>query len=74
MILYQPLDQVDGDHETHTLTYDNRTPDKSCARVREGERGVGRGYSPFIAHSELEPKYLRNDTLLFQIHKVKLEE
>ncbi len=72
VISFQLLDQVNGeDHKTHTLTYDDKIPNEYCARVRVGERGVGRGDPKFIAHSELEPKYLRNDTLLFQIHKAK---
>ena len=74
VISVQLLDQVDGkNHETGKTTYDNRTPNTSCARVREGERRVGRGIARFIAHTELEPKYLQNDTLLFQIHKVELK-
>ncbi len=59
--------------KTHTLPYDDKTPNTCCTRVTEGERGVGWGYPKFIAHTELEPKYLRNDTLLFQIHKVELK-
>ncbi len=74
VISYQLLDQVnDKDHKTHTLTHDDKAPNTSCARVTEGERSVGWGYSKFIAHTELEPKYLRNNTLLFQIHKAELK-
>ncbi len=70
----QLLDQVNGkDHETYTLPYDDTTPDTSCTRVTEGERSLGWGVAKFIAHTELEPNYLRNDTLLFQIHKVELK-
>ncbi|XP_064385183.1 TNF receptor-associated factor 4-like [Halichondria panicea] len=68
------LDQVNGkDNKTYTNIYDNKVPNRTCARVRVGERSVGRGYSKFIAHTKLEPNYLRNDTLLFQIHKVELK-
>ncbi len=71
VISWQLLNQVDGkDHKTYTITYDDKIPNIHCTRVTEGERGVGWGYSQFIAHTELEPKYLRNDTLIFQIHKV----
>ena len=68
-ISVQLLDQVNGkDHETYT------TPNGSCARMTEGERSTGAWeYSRFIAHTKLEPKYLRNDTLLFQINKVELK-
>ncbi len=75
VISWQLLNQVDGkDHKTYTITYDDRISDKHCTRVTEGERGAGWGPPKFITYSELEPsKYLRNDTLLFQIHKVELK-
>ena len=74
-ISYQLLDQVNGEnHKRVTLPYDDDTPNVSCTRVTKGERGVGRGNSQFIAHSELEPKYLQNNTLLFQIYKVELNK
>ncbi len=74
VISYQLLDQVDGeDHKTKTNTYDDKVSDKHCTRVTEGERSWGWGYEQFITHTELEPKYLRNDTLIFQIHKVELK-
>ena len=70
VISYQLLDLVNGkDHKTFTLTYDDEVPNKNCGRVTEGERSGGWGQHEFIAHTELEPKYLRNDTLFFQIHK-----
>ena len=74
-ISYQLLDQVDGkDHKTYTITYDDKTPNEYCTRVTEGERSkYGWGRAKCIAHTELEPKYLRNDTLLFQIQKVELK-
>ncbi len=66
-ISFQLLDQVNGrDHYTYTLTYDDEVPDTTGGRVTKGERSLGWGISKFIAHTELEPKYLRNDTLLFQ--------
>ena len=74
VISYQLLDQANGDHKTDTNTYDDKAPNVSCARVTKGERGVGRGNSQFIAHTELEPKYLQNNTLLFQIYKVVFEK
>ena len=73
-ISYQLLDQVNGkDNKTHTVPYDDTVPNECCTRVTEGERSLnGWGALKFIAHTELEPKYLRNDTLLFQIHKVEI--
>ncbi len=74
VISVQLLDQVNGkDHNIQTLPYDDKTPDECCSRVTEREITGGRGISNFIAHTKLEPKYLRNDTLLFQIHKVELK-
>ncbi len=68
-ISYQLLDQVNGaNHKTSRNIYNNEVKDKFCSRVIEGERSkFGHGYCKFIAHSELEPTYLQNDTLLFQI-------
>ncbi len=74
VISYQLLNQVDGnDHETHTLVYDDKTPNKYCNKVTKGDKSEGWGHPMCIAHSKLEPRHLRNDTLLFQIHKVKLK-
>ncbi len=73
-ISYQLLDQVDGkDHKTGTFTCDDNTPNERCTILTELERSWGQGHLIFIAHTKLEPKYLRNDTLLFQIHKVELK-
>ncbi len=74
VISWQLLNHVNGeDHKTHTLVYDDKAPNVSCNRVTVGERGLGWGAPQFIAHTELKPKYLRNDTLFFQIHKVELK-
>ncbi len=75
VISCQLLDQVNGkDYKTGTSTYDDKAPsNKCCARVTKGEKSLGWGSTKFIAHSELEPKYLRNDTLLFQIYKIELK-
>ena len=73
-ISFQLLDQVKGkDHITHLNIYDDTVADHHCCRVTERERAtVGRGPPKLIAHTELEPKYLRNDTLLFQIYNFEL--
>ncbi len=74
-ISYQLLDQVNGeDHKPGKSIYNNKTPNENSTRVTEGDRAAkGWGNSKFIAHTKLEPKYLRNNTLLFQIHKVELK-
>ncbi len=73
VISYQLMDQINGeDHNTYTLSYDDKVPNVSCDRERERERSIkGWGTPTFIAHTELEPKYLQNDTLLFRINKVE---
>ncbi len=74
VISIQLLNQFNGNgHKTYTLPYDDTTHNMYCTRVTEGDSSEGWGYPQFIAHTELEPKYLRNDTLLFQIHKVELK-
>ena len=70
VFVFRVLDQLNSeDHKTHSLTYDDTAKDKFCSRVIYRERaGSGRGPSKLISHSQLNPKYLRNDTLLFQIY------
>ena len=69
VISFHLLDQLtSADHKVNSDTYDDSVEDKNCSRVIYGERaGVGWGPNKFIAHSRLEPKYLRNDTLRFQV-------
>ena len=71
---FRLLNQLNGeDHKTLSVAYDDKIEVRVCSRVTEGESAeYGRGQSKFILHAELEPEYLRNDTLLFQIHKVEL--
>ncbi len=73
-ISWQLLDQVNGkDHKTYTTTYDDEEFNGCCNRVTKGEISWRWGIYKFIAHTELEPKYLRNNALPFQIHKVELK-
>ena len=74
VIAFRLLDQVTGnDHKTDKNTYDDSILNQYCNRVTIGERDSGWGTPKFIAHSELEPKYLHKNTLLFQIHRVELK-
>ena len=70
----QVLDQVDGSNNIkHAFYYNDRVHDSAYSRVTDGEMSVsGSGESKLIAHSQLEPTYLKNDTLLFQMDKVEL--
>lgn len=63
----QLVDQADSTaHITHRNDYSS-IPKEYCCRVIHGESNRGWGQSKFIAHSELEPKYLENDCLKFRI-------
>ena len=68
------LDQCEyKNHKTESIIYDDTVDDKDC-RVAEGDtESWGWGNARFIAHSQLNPKYLKNDSLLFQIVKVELQ-
>ena len=70
VISYRLLGQLNGeDHKTHSSTHDGKKDDRFCSRVLYRERaGSGMGPSKFISHSQLNSKYLRNDTLQFQIY------
>ena len=73
VISFRLLDQQKGEeHKVGSNTYDDKVNDRLCSRVVEGEQRSGLGLNKFIALSKLEPKFLQNDTLLFQIHKVQL--
>ena len=55
-------------HHTTTITFET---DDGYSRVVDGERAtIGWGQHLFIAHTELTPKYLRNDCLKFRIKTV----
>ena len=79
VIAFRLLDQVTGeDHRAYEVTYDDSKQDKYCNRVISGERTGGWGKARFIAHSELESKYIQKDTLFFSnsrsraVHTIKL--
>ena len=68
------LDQLKAeDHKVHIIAYGG-TWDYCRSRVTGKQRGLGFCQGMFIDHTELRPKYLRNDTLLFQIHQVDLHQ
>ena len=74
LISFCLMDQLNGDtHKTITVPYDDKVDDKYCSRVMCGTiADGGRGTYKFVAHSDLKPTYLRNDSLVFQIYKVEL--
>ena len=74
-ISVQLLDQEGGEeHHMKTLEFTDRTPDDVASRVIEGERAkFGWGLFQFIEHDKLEPRYLKNNHLCFQIGQIKLK-
>ena len=74
VITFQLLDQVYGtDHIVYSVIYDYSTDNRVCSRVQDSDRAeYGRGPHKFVAHGELSPKYLQNDSLKFQILSIQL--
>ena len=68
------VDQEGGeDHWSQNVHITKRTPDEVADRVMKGERTKkGWGLFQFIPQSKLEPKYLKNDRLCFQIGQIQL--
>ena len=73
VISFRLMDQLGDDHKLGSVRYDDNVADSVCTRVTEGEVCKGEwGYIQFILHSDLEPKYLKDDKLVFQIYEVEL--
>ena len=68
------VDQEGGeDHWSQQVHITKRTPDEVADRVQKSERTKkGWGLFQYIPHSKLEPKYLKNDRLCFQIGQIQL--
>ena len=64
------IDQDEKRHCSLTIPYTDDTPDDSAGRVTEGNKGGGRGLVNFISHNDLQPNYLKNNCLMFQITSV----
>ena len=61
------------EHLTKILPIDDRTPDKIAGRVMIEERCEdGRGFPKFIPHIDLQPNYLKNDSLKLSVKLVKV--
>ena len=75
LISLQLIDQVEGrSHAICTMVYDDTVSDVLCGKVTRGEVSEAGLETPrFIAHAELEPKYLQKDSLFFQIYRVELK-
>ena len=70
-ITIQLLNQTGvGGHRERTTHFTNEASDKNAGRKAGGEKGRSKGFNRFIAHTELRPRYLRNDQLQFCISEV----
>ena len=74
VIWFRLLDQVKHeDHRVQKVVFDDTVETRVRSRVTEKERadkGLGKG--TFMAHAELDSRYLQANTLLFQIYRVEL--
>ena len=72
------LNQIsDSEHHSMIVIYDDDTPDNYNSRVREGNRGIGWGWSRYISTEDLNkitPRYqfLKDDCLFFQVTKLSI--
>ena len=69
-ITIELLPQDGGNNHTRVISITETTSNNT--RVIRGTKAPsGPGITEFISHSELQPRYLRNGTLLFRISKVE---
>ncbi len=72
-ISFRLIDQFhEEDHVERTLTYNDRTDSRVGTRVTERDMAKLCWGIDLIEHSELEPNYLLDNTLVFQIHKCSI--
>ena len=79
-ITIQIVNQVgDHHHVEMTLPYDDETPDANAGRVTGNkERAIGRGFSQFLAHTDLgyngarKTQYLEDDIFIVRVVRVKI--
>ena len=64
--------EEDKDYVVKVSDFTDHTPDDVASRVTKGELNTGWGHHKFLPHTDLEPKYLKNDCLEFSISKVVL--
>ena len=71
-VTIQLLNQTSMEHLTVTIHF-NDSASASTSRVTIGERAkTGRGFPCFISHVDLQPNYLKNDSLCLCVKDVKL--
>ena len=65
------IDQDEKRHYSNTIPFTDDVPDYAAGRVTGGNRAKsGRGFGEFISHNDLQPNYLKNNCLMFQITSV----
>ena len=65
------IDQDEKRHYSLTIQFIDDTPDVNAGRVTEGSIDGGcMGLVNFISHNDLQPNYLKNNCLMFQITSV----
>ena len=64
------IDQDEKRHYSLTIPYIDDTSDVNAGRVTKGNMARGRGFGDFIPHNDLQPNYLKNNCLMFQITSV----
>ena len=73
-ITIQLLNQIEDDDRHHVDTLHVTAEDDLSKRVLEGERGAGgNGFTDFVPHYNLAPRYLKDDCLMFYIKEVKVK-
>ena len=63
--------EEDKDHIVDVVSY-AEAPDNSCQRVTIGNRNIPLGFGDFLPHTELQPKYLKNDHIKLCIKRVAI--
>ena len=72
-ITIQLLNQEGEGHHTRTLCYNDKVEDKYACRVMKGKRAsYVWGHGVFLPHTDLRPKYLKNDCIKLRIKRVIL--
>ena len=70
-VTIQLLSQIDEDHCVKVIPL--RKGFLSAARVLETERNMyARGIGDFLPHSQLKPKYLKDDCIKLRVKKIEL--
>ena len=73
-VTIQLMDQTGNNHITHVLDFSHEACSHACKRVPcwQNTAPVGLVKGLFVAHSDLTPNYLVDDSLYFQVSKVEL--